>query len=144
MITVKDFEEARDRIMLGKEIKTMTQSKQELELTAYHESGHALVALMLPEHSDPLHKITIIPRGRALGVTHSLPEREKYTQTREELLAKIKMSLGGRAAEQLVFNKVTTGAYSDFVSATDIARTMVCSYGMSTMGPVIYNQGGSF
>ncbi len=143
-ITVKDFEEARDRIMLGKEIKTMSQSKQELELTAYHESGHALVALMLPEHSDPLHKITIIPRGRALGVTHSLPEREKYTQTREELLAKIKMSLGGRAAEQLVFNKVTTGAYSDFVSATDTARTMVCSYGMSDMGPVIYSQGGSF
>lgn len=144
-VTVKDFEEARDRIMLGKEIKTMTQSKEELALTAYHESGHALVALMLPEHSDPLHKITIIPRGRALGVTHSLPEREKYTQTEQELLATIKRSLGGRAAEQLVFNKVTTGAYSDFVTATDIARTMVCSYGMSKeLGSVIYNQGGSF
>ena len=144
-ITIQDFEEARDRIMLGKEVKTMTQSKKELELTAYHESGHALVSLMLPEHSDPLHKITIIPRGRALGVTHSLPEKEKYTTTQEELLANIKMCLGGRAAEQLVFNKVTTGAYSDFVSATNTARTMVCSYGMSKeLGSVIYNQGGSF
>lgn len=144
-ITIKDFEEARDKILLGKEIKTMIQSPEELELTAYHESGHALVALMLPEHSDPLHKITIIPRGRALGVTHSLPEKEKYTETQEELLAIIKRCLGGRAAEELVFNKVTTGAYSDFKTATDIARTMVCRYGMTKeLGFVVYQQGGSF
>lgn len=144
-ITIQNFEEARDRMLLGKEIKTMTQTPEELKLTAYHEAGHALVALMLPEYADPLHKITIVPRGHALGVTHSLPEKEKYTKTEEELLTMIKKSLGGRAAEKLVFNKVTTGAHSDYVKATDVARDMVCLYGMSKeLGAVIYRQHGSF
>lgn len=140
-IKIKDFEEARDKIMLGKEIKTMVQTKEELELTSYHESGHALVRLMLPEITDPLHKVTIIPRGRALGVTHSLPEREKYTRTKDEIIASIMVALGGRAAEELVFNKITTGAANDFKVATDMARSMVCVYGMSDkLGAVIYSQ----
>ena len=144
-ITIKDFEEARDKILLGKEIKTMVQTKEELELTAYHEAGHALVRLLLPEATDPLHKVTIIPRGRALGVTHSLPEREKYTRTKEEMLASIKAALGGRAAEELVFNTMTTGAYSDFKAATEIARNMICLYGMSDkLGPVVYTQNAEY
>lgn len=141
LVTIQDFEEARDKIMLGKELKTIVLSEQERKITAFHESGHALVRLLLPEHSDPLHKVTIIPRGRALGVTHSLPEREKYTQTKEEMLAVIMVCLGGRVAEELVFNVLGTGASNDFEKATEIARRMVCSYGMSQeLGPVVYKQ----
>lgn len=140
-VTVKDFEEARDKILLGKEIKTMVQSPQELKITSYHESGHALIRLMLPEESDPLHKVSIIPRGRALGVAHSLPERDKYTLSKKEMLASIAIALGGRAAEELVFDKITTGAYSDFKMATDMARDMVCNYGMSDLGITVYKQG---
>jgi len=145
-IKISDFEEARDKILLGKEIKSIMQTPEELELTAYHEAGHTLVRLLLPAHSDPLYKVTIIPRGRALGVTHSLPEKEKYTQTKEELLASVASAMGGRAAEELVFNTYTTGAYSDFNAATEIARKMVCYYGMSDkLGAVVYSQHqGSF
>ena len=127
--------------MLGKALKTIILSPEERKITAFHESGHALVRLLMPEHSDPLHKVTIIPRGRALGVTHSLPEKDKYTQTREEMLAVIMVCLGGRAAEELVFNVLATGASNDFEKATEIARKMVCHYGMSEeMGPVVYTQ----
>jgi len=143
MVKIKDFEEARDKILLGKEIKTMVQSPHELKVTAYHESGHALVRLMLPEDADPLHKVSIIPRGRALGVAHSLPEKEKYTSTKDEMLASIMIALGGRASEELVFNKLTTGAYSDFQVASEIARNMVCYYGMSDLGIVVYKQGST-
>lgn len=140
-VTMKDVEEARDKVLLGKEIKTMVLSEDERRMTSFHESGHALVRLLLPEVSDPLHKVTIVPRGRALGVTHSLPEREKYSTTKEEMLATIKSALGGRIAEDIVFNKVSTGAYSDFKAATSIARDMVCRYGMSdTLGPIVYSQ----
>lgn len=139
-VNIKDFEMARDKILLGKEIRSIVQSEEELRVTAYHESGHALVRLMLPEDTDPLHKITIIPRGRALGVTHSLPEKEKYTTSKQEMTALITVLLGGRVAEELVFSKFTTGAYSDFKSATEIARGMVCTYGMSELGPVVYSQ----
>lgn len=139
-VCLKDLEEARDKIILGKEIKSMVQTKEDLRVTAYHESGHALLTLLQPEDSDPLHKVTIIPHGRALGVTHSFPEREKYTTTKQEMLAKIVTLFGGRVAEELVFNKLTTGAYSDFIQATEIARSMVCTYGMSDLGPIIYNQ----
>ena len=142
-VKIQDFEEARDKILLGKEVKTMVQTPEELKLTAYHESGHALVRLMLPEDTDPLHKVTIIPRGRALGVTHSLPEKDKYTSTKKELLASIMVALGGRAAEDLVLNKITTGAYSDFNMATNIARNMVCHYGMSDLGITVYKQGAA-
>jgi len=139
-VGVVDLEEARDKIILGKEVKTMVQTKEDLEVTSFHESGHALLTLLQPEDSDPLHKVTIIPRGRALGVTHSFPEREKYTTTKREMIANLVSILGGRAAEELVFNKLTTGAGSDLVRASEIARNMVCSYGMSELGPVVYKQ----
>lgn len=145
-VKISDFEEARDKILLGKEIKSMVQTPEELKMTAYHEAGHTLVRLLLPQHSDPLYKVTIVPRGRALGVTHALPEKEKYSHTREELLASIASAMGGRAAEELVFNTYSTGAYSDFSAATEIARNMVCVYGMSSkVGTVVYKQGrGTF
>jgi cell division protease FtsH len=140
-VGIADIEEARDKIMLGKELKSIVLSDQEKLITAFHESGHALVRLLLPEQSDPLHKVTIIPRGRALGVTHSLPEREKYTQTKEEMLATIMVCLGGRAAEEIACNVIGTGASNDFEKATDVARKMVCHYGMSDeLGLVVYQQ----
>ena len=142
-VRIKDFEEARDKILLGKEIKTMVQTPKELKITSYHESGHALVRLMLPDDTDPLHKVTIIPRGRALGVAHSLPVRDKYTSTKNEMLASIMVALGGRAAEELVFGKLTTGASSDFKTATNMARNMVCYYGMSDLGITVYGQGST-
>ncbi len=141
IVMIHDIEEARDKIILGKERKTMVMTQDELKMTAFHEAGHALITLMMPDVTHPLYKITIIPRGDALGVTHSLPERDAYSQTKDQLLAAIKMALGGRIAEELVFNKISTGAGSDFVKATDIARRMVCHYGMSeALGTVIYQQ----
>ena len=134
-----EFEEARDKIMLGKELKTIVLTDKDKEITAYHESGHALARLLMPHETDPLHKVTIVPRGRALGVTHFMPEREKYNRTKEELLANIAAALGGRAAEELVFNELSTGAYSDFKAATDTARAMVCNYGMTdALGKRVY------
>ena len=136
-----DFEEARDKIILGKESKTMSLTEEDRKITAYHEAGHALVTLMLPKETDPLHKVTITPRGKALGVTHSLPEREKYNKTKDEMLAEMSMCFGGRVAEELVFGQITTGAYSDFMAATNIARRMVCAYGMSDdVGFIVYSQ----
>jgi cell division protease FtsH len=141
-ITIDDLEEARDKILLGKESKTMILTDEDRKITAYHEAGHALVRLLMPESTDPLHKVTIIPRGKALGVTHYLPEREKYTTTKQEMISTIMSALGGRAAEELVFNQLTTGAYSDFQAATKVVRNMVCYYGMSDeLGPIIYGQG---
>lgn len=136
-----DFEEARDKIILGKESKTISLTEEDRKITAYHEAGHALVTLMLPKETDPLHKVTITPRGKALGVTHSLPEREKYNKTKDEMLAEMAMCFGGRVAEELVFGQITTGAYSDFMAATNIARRMVCAYGMSDdVGFIVYSQ----
>ncbi len=144
-VTLEDFEEARDKVLIGKELRTIVLSEDERKMTAYHEAGHALVRLLLPENSDPLHKVTIVPRGRALGVTHSLPEREKYSTTKEEMLASIQSALGGRVAEELEFGTLATGAYSDFKVATSIARNMVCHYGMSDdLGPIVYTQHGEF
>lgn len=139
-VTIKDFEEARDKILLGKERKSVVLSEEDRTVTAFHEAGHALVRLLSPEYTDPLHKVTIIPRGSALGLTHFLPEKEKFLSSKNEMLASIDAALGGRAAEELVFGKITTGAYSDFKVATDIARKMVCNYGMSDLGPVVYGQ----
>lgn len=139
--TMANFEEARDKIILGKESKTMSLTEEDRKITAYHEAGHALVTLMLPQETNPLHKVTIVPRGKALGVTHSLPEREKYNRTKAEMLAEITMAFGGRVAEELVFEQITTGAYSDFKAATKIAREMVCYYGMSDdVGFIVYTQ----
>lgn len=140
-VTIHDFEEARDKVMLGKEVKSIMLTPEDKKLIAYHETGHALVRLLLPETSDPLHKVTIIPRGSALGVTHSLPEREKYITSKEEMEASVMSALGGRVAEEIIFDTLTTGAYSDFQTANRIVRNMVCKYGMSSeIGTIIYSQ----
>ena len=141
LVTIEDFEEARDKIILGKEMKTMVLTDDERKVTAYHEAGHALVTLLTPNETDPLHKVTIMPRAKALGVTWSLPERDKHTISKDEMNARIMVALGGRAAEELIFNRLESGAHSDFATATKVARAMVCDYGMSEkLGPLIYEQ----
>ena len=138
-VSMYEFEEARDRILIGRESKTMIVTAEDKKITAYHEAGHALSRLLMPNETDPLHKVTITPRGQALGVTHSMPGREKYNRTQEELLASIATALAGRAAEELVFNTLSTGAYSDFKSATETARKMVCYFGMTeALGKRVY------
>ena len=133
-----DFEEAKDKVMMGMERKSLIISENEKKTTSYHEIGHVLVARMIPE-ADPVHKVTIIPRGRALGVTSYLPIDEKHTYSKEYLEAMITYALGGRAAEKLVFNHYTTGAGNDIEKATNIARKMVCEWGMSDkLGPLAY------
>jgi cell division protease FtsH len=133
-----DFEEAKDKVMMGMERKSLIISEREKRTTAYHEIGHVLVARMLPE-ADPVHKVTIIPRGRALGVTSYLPIDEKHTYSKEYLESIITYALGGRAAEKIVFNHFTTGAGNDIEKATSIARKMVCEWGMSEkLGPLSY------
>ncbi|HUX60205.1 MAG TPA: ATP-dependent zinc metalloprotease FtsH [Ignavibacteriaceae bacterium] len=133
-----DFEEAKDKVMMGMERKSMIISEEEKKTTAYHEIGHVLVARMLPE-ADPVHKVTIIPRGRALGVTSYLPIDEKHTYSKEYLESVITYALGGRAAEKIIFNHYTTGAGNDIEKATSIARKMVCEWGMSDkLGPLSY------
>lgn len=118
MVLLPDFEEARDKILLGKERKTIVLSEHERKITAFHEAGHTLIRVLLPNDTDPLHKVTIVPRGRALGVSFSLPERERHSVSKEEKLADITVALGGRAAEELMFNRLETGAYDDFKKAT--------------------------
>ncbi|MEJ2195195.1 MAG: ATP-dependent zinc metalloprotease FtsH [Ignavibacteriaceae bacterium] len=133
-----DFEEAKDKVMMGMERKSLIITEEEKKTTAYHEIGHVLVARMLPE-ADPVHKVTIIPRGRALGVTSYLPIDEKHTYSTKYLEAVITYALGGRAAEKIVFNHYTTGAGNDIEKATNLARKMVCEWGMSEkMGPLSY------
>jgi cell division protease FtsH len=139
-VSMEDFEEAKDKVMMGMERKSMIISEEEKKTTAYHEIGHVLVAKMLPE-SDPVHKVTIIPRGRALGITHYLPMDEKHTYSKEYIETKIATLLGGRAAELLIFNKLTTGAGNDIERATELARKMVCEWGMSEkLGPLAYGK----
>ncbi len=139
-VSMDDFEEAKDKVMMGIERKSMIISEEEKKTTAYHEIGHVLVAKMLPE-SDPVHKVTIIPRGRALGVTHYLPMDEKHTYSKEYIETKITTLLGGRAAELIIFNKLTTGAGNDIERATELARKMVCEWGMSEkLGPLAYGK----
>src|SRR5213595_3357229 len=137
-VDMSDFEEAKDKVMLGVERRSLVLTDEERRLIAYHEAGHALVSLNLPG-SDPLHKVTIIPRGRALGITAYLPEEELHKYTKQSILSRLAMAYGGRVAEELVFGpeKVTTGAAQDIQHATDIARRMVTQYGMSdTIGPI--------
>jgi len=139
-ITMSDLEFAKDKVLMGTERRSMVISDDEKRITAYHESGHALVARLLPG-TDPIHKITIIPRGRALGLTQQLPIDEKHTYPREYLLNNISILLGGRAAEELVLKDFTTGAGNDIERATDLARKMVCEWGMShEMGPLSYGK----
>ncbi|MBI3004608.1 MAG: ATP-dependent metallopeptidase FtsH/Yme1/Tma family protein [Ignavibacteriales bacterium] len=138
VVMMRHFEEAKDKVMMGMERKSMIISDREKKITAYHESGHVLVAKFLPE-ADPVHKVTIIPRGRALGVTTYIPIDEKHTYSKEYLDAMITYALGGRAAEKIIFNQFTTGAGNDIERATEIARKMVCEWGMSEkLGPLAY------
>jgi cell division protease FtsH len=139
-VNMGDFEYAKDKVLMGTERKSMVISDEEKRNTAYHETGHALVARMLPG-TDPIHKVTIIPRGRALGLTQQLPVDEKHTYPREYLLNNIIILLGGRAAEELVLKDFTTGAGNDIERATNLARKMVCEWGMSDeMGPLSYGK----
>jgi len=139
-VTMADFEEAKDKVMMGMERKSLIISDREKKTTAYHESGHVLVAKMIPE-ADPVHKVTIIPRGRALGVTTYLPIDEKHTYSKQYLEAMIAYAMGGRAAEKLMFNELTTGAGNDLERATQLARKMVCEWGMSEkLGPVTFGK----
>jgi cell division protease FtsH len=135
-----DFEDAKDKVMMGAERKSMIISEEEKRITAYHESGHTLVARLLPK-TDPIHKVTIIPRGRALGLTQQLPMDEKHTYPKEYLLNNISILMGGRAAEEIVLNSQTTGAGNDIEKASELARKMVCDFGMSeSLGPLSYGK----
>ena len=142
IVTSNEFEEAKDKVMMGAERKSMVMTEEDKKLTAYHEGGHAIVALN-EKASDPIHKATIIPRGRALGVVWTLPERDKYSHTREYLKANISKAMGGRIAEELIFGheKVTSGASSDIQMATKLAKDMVTKFGMSNeLGPLSYGE----
>jgi cell division protease FtsH len=133
-----DFERAKDKVLLGAERRSLVMTDEDKRITAYHEAGHALVAMLTPG-SDPVHKVTIIPRGMALGVTQTLPPEDRFNLTRDQILAMIKHAMGGRAAEELVFSHLSTGASNDLQQATRLARQMVCKYGMSQrLGPVSY------
>jgi cell division protease FtsH len=138
-IEMIDFEYAKDKVMMGPERKSMIMTEEEKRNTAYHEGGHALVAALLPD-ADPLHKVTIIPRGRALGVTMQLPIEDKYSHTKEYLEATITVMMGGRIAEEQFLGHMTTGAGNDIEKATDLARKMVCEWGMSDMGPLTFGK----
>ena len=137
-VSMREMEDSKDKVLMGTERKSMIISDKEKKTTAYHESGHVLVARMIPE-ADPVHKVTIIPRGRALGVTTYLPMDEKHNYAKEYLEAMIAYAMGGRAAEKMIFNEYTTGASNDIERATSLARKMVCEYGMSEkLGPIAY------
>ncbi len=143
---MSDLEKAKDKIIMGAERRSMIMPEEERRNTAYHESGHALVARLLPK-TDPVHKVTIIPRGRALGVTMQLPEGDRYSMDKERLLNTIAVLFGGRIAEEVFMGQMTTGASNDFERATAIARDIVTRYGMTdSLGPVVYaeNEGEVF
>ncbi len=140
LVDMDDFERAKDKIFMGAERRSMVMSDEERLNTAYHESGHALVAKLMPK-SDPVHKVTIIPRGRALGVTMQLPEQDRYAYDRVYLLSRIAVLFGGRIAEEVFMHQMTTGASNDFERATQMAREMVTRYGMSdALGPMVYGE----
>jgi len=146
VVEMQDFEKAKDKILMGPERKSMVMPEEERKNTAYHESGHALIGKMLPK-CDPVHKVTIIPRGRALGVTMSLPAQDRYSYDSEYMLSQISMLFGGRIAEEVFMNQMTTGASNDFERATHLARDMVTRYGMTdALGPMVYaeNEGEVF
>jgi cell division protease FtsH len=140
LVDMEDFEKAKDKIMMGAERRSMVMNEDERRNTAYHESGHAVVAKLMPK-SDPVHKVTIIPRGRALGLTMQLPEEDRYAYDRVYLMSRIAVLFGGRIAEELFMNQMTTGASNDFERATQMARDMVTRYGMSdALGPMVYGE----
>ena len=140
LVDMDDFERAKDKIMMGAERKSMVMPEHERRNTAYHESGHAVVARLLPR-TDPVHKVTIIPRGRALGVTMQLPQEDRYSMDREQILQNISVLFGGRIAEEVFMKQMTTGASNDFERATEMARRMVTQWGMSDhLGPMVYGE----
>lgn len=138
-VTMEDMESAKDKVLMGVERKSMIISEEEKKSTSYHEAGHALVASLLPE-ADPIHKVTIIPRGLAMGTTQQLPLDDRYTYSKDYLEAQLSVLMGGRASEKMILGKTTTGAANDFEKATDIARKMVCQWGMSDLGPVTFGE----
>ncbi len=138
-VEMTDFDYAKDKVIMGAERKSMVMSVDEKKITAFHEAGHALVA-SFEEHTDPLHKVTIIPRGRALGLTQQLPMEDKYTYSKEYIEAELAVMMGGRLAEEVCLGQITTGASNDFEKATSMAKRMVCEWGMSEMGPMAYGK----
>jgi cell division protease FtsH len=141
VVAMSDFEIAKDKVMMGAERKSMVLSDEEKKLTAYHEAGHTLVGLKVPS-ADPVHKVSIIPRGMALGVTMQLPEGDRHSYTREHLTSQIAILMGGRIAEELYLGaeNITTGASNDIERSTELARSMVCEYGMSELGPLTFGK----
>src|SRR6476660_1111646 len=139
VVGMNDFEIAKDKVMMGAERKSMVISDEEKKITAYHEAGHTLVGLKVP-NIDPVHKVTIIPRGMALGVTMYLPEKDRLSASKEYLLGQIAMAMGGRIAEDVFIGSITTGASNDIEKATEVARAMVCEYGMSELGPLTFGK----
>ena len=142
LVDMDEFEKAKDKIMMGAERRSLVMSEEEKKLTAYHEAGHAIVGRLVPSH-DPVYKVTIIPRGRALGVTMFLPEEDRLSYSKELLESQISSLFGGRIAEELIFNasKVTTGASNDIERATQLARSMVTKWGLSEkLGPLTYSE----
>jgi cell division protease FtsH len=139
VVAMADFELAKDKVLMGAERKSMVISNEEKRVTAYHEAGHTLVGLKVP-NADPVHKVTIIPRGMALGVTQQLPEGDRHNYTEEYLLGQISILMGGRIAEETFLGSITTGASNDIERATELARAMVCEYGMSELGPLTFGK----
>jgi cell division protease FtsH len=139
VVAMSDFELAKDKVLMGAERKSMVISNEEKRVTAYHEAGHTLVGLKVP-NADPVHKVTIIPRGMALGVTQQLPEGDRHNYTKEYLLGQISILMGGRIAEETFLGNITTGASNDIEKATELARAMVCEYGMSELGPLTFGK----
>jgi len=139
VVSMSDFELAKDKVLMGAERKSMVISNEEKRVTAYHEAGHTLVGLKVP-NADPVHKVTIIPRGMALGVTQQLPEGDRHNYTQEYLLGQISILMGGRIAEETFLGGITTGASNDIERATELARAMVCEYGMSELGPLTFGK----
>jgi len=143
LVDMEDFEKAKDKIIMGAERRSIVMPEHERMNTAYHESGHVVVARLLPK-TDPVHKVTIIPRGRALGVTMQLPTEDRYSMDRENLLQNISVLFGGRIAEEIFMGQMTTGASNDFERATEMARRMVTQWGMSdALGPMVYGENDS-
>ena len=138
-VTMDDFEQSKDKVLMGKERRSLILSEDEKKTTAYHEAGHALVAAMVP-YADPIHKVTIIPRGMALGVTMQLPLDDKHNYSKDYLESRLAIMMGGRVAEEIFLNHITTGAGNDIEQATELSRRMVCEFGMSDMGPLAYGK----
>ena len=144
VVTMAEFEKAKDKVLMGVERRSMIMPEEERKNTAYHESGHTVVAKVLAKHTDPVHKVTIIPRGRALGVTMQLPEEDRFSHNRTYLLARIAVLMGGRIAEEVFMDQMTTGASNDFEHATQLAQNMVARWGMSdALGPRVYGENQS-